>query len=130
MNDSMQKRNMGNNFGAYLRRLRQVRGLSLRDLERQTQIGRGRLSQLETGVNLPSLDLCRRLAPALGLPLVDLALAAGHQPSQLPSLQPYLRQAYGLEAADAADVARYIRDHYGPPTGPAPGEDELPEHNN
>lgn len=118
---------MAQPLGNYLRARRHELGLSLRDLEAASGIQRARLSQLETGQRPLSLATCKQLAPALGLRVADLALAAGQVAPDLPSLQPYLRQAYGLDARGAADVERYIQERYGALGLPAPGEDEQPE---
>ncbi len=102
-------------------------GLSLRDLERLAGVDRGNLSALESGRRQRlSPKMLARLAPVLRLSLADLNLATGYPVHDLPSIQPYLRAAYGLDESGAADVARYLHDRYGPSAAPRNGEDELP----
>lgn len=112
-------------LGDIVRRRRTDLGLSLRDLERLTGIHRGPLSEVENGQRVLSGERLRRLADALELPLTELRIAAGLL--ELPPLQPYLRAAYGLDAAGAADVARYLEERYGAAGLPDDGEDEEPD---
>ena len=103
-------------------------GLSLRDLERLSGVSRGNLSTLESGRRRRlTPELLARLASALELSLADLFLAAGYPVGDLPTIQPYLRRAYGLDEIGAADVARYLHERYGSGEAPGHGEDELPE---
>ncbi len=119
---------MQREIGRLIRERRYELGLSLRDLETRSGISRGRLSGYESGPKRPSLAALERLASVLQLPLADLAAAAGYPQVGLPSIRPYLRQAYGLDESGAADVERYLHSRYGPSSGPQPGEDELPDH--
>jgi hypothetical protein len=69
----------------------------------------------------------------LGLSLADVYARAGYAaPSDLPALTPYLRTKYGQLPESATDAiatyaARLAKRHGVDLTGPAPGEDELPE---
>lgn len=112
-------------FGEWLRAFRISRGLSMRDLEARSGIQSGTLSRLEKGQFRPKPDNVQRLARALQVPHADLMVAAGYPAQQLPMLRPYLRAAFGMQEADAADVERYIQRKYGASTGPRDGEDEL-----
>lgn len=55
-----------------LRRLRKQKGLTLADLGAQTGYTPSYLSQLERGLKRPSLDALRRIADALGAPVISL----------------------------------------------------------
>lgn len=63
-------------FGGYLRKLREERGWSLRDVEAMTggKVSNAALSQLETGkVAAPSFITVHRLASVFGVSLESLA---------------------------------------------------------
>jgi len=55
--------------GARLRELREAGGVSLGDLAAQAGIGKGTLSELETGRRNPTLDTLFAVTTALGVPL-------------------------------------------------------------
>jgi transcriptional regulator with XRE-family HTH domain len=56
----------------YLRAWREHHGLSLRDVEERTGLGRGHLSDWENGKALPSLTSLERLAAGLGVSIPAL----------------------------------------------------------
>ncbi|MEP9361792.1 helix-turn-helix domain-containing protein [Nocardioides sp. CN2-186] len=58
--------------GARIRALRTERGLSLSALAAEAGIGKGSLSELETGRRNPTLDTLYALAGPLGVPLASL----------------------------------------------------------
>ncbi|WP_408896393.1 helix-turn-helix domain-containing protein [Nocardioides sp. R1-1] len=58
--------------GARIRALREARGLSLSALAAQAGIGKGSLSELETGRRNPTLDTLYAVATPLGVPLAAL----------------------------------------------------------
>ena len=58
--------------GARIRALRTERGLSLSSLASEAGIGKGSLSELETGRRNPTLDTLYALAGPLGVPLASL----------------------------------------------------------
>lgn len=62
----------GAGVGARIRALREARGLSLSALAAQAGIGKGSLSELETGRRNPTLDTLYAVATPLGLPLAAL----------------------------------------------------------
>jgi hypothetical protein len=91
--------------------------------------------RLEQGaIDAPAPDKLSRIADALGLSLADVfALADYSVPSELPSFQPYLRTKYRRLPTSAVQelekaFTRIARRHGLDLQGPAPGEDELPEH--
>ncbi|MBF6062788.1 helix-turn-helix transcriptional regulator [Nocardia terpenica] len=55
--------------GARLRALRESRGVSLSELARLSAVGKGTLSELETGRRNPTLETLYALTTALGVPL-------------------------------------------------------------
>jgi transcriptional regulator with XRE-family HTH domain len=59
-------------FADRLRFLRELRGLSLRELGRRTSLSASYLSQLEQGNASPTLETMRRLADGLGVELPSL----------------------------------------------------------
>ncbi|GAA1530781.1 helix-turn-helix domain-containing protein [Nocardioides humi] len=62
----------GAGVGARIRALREARGLSLSALAAQAGIGKGSLSELETGRRNPTLDTLYAVAAPLGVPLAAL----------------------------------------------------------
>lgn len=55
--------------GARLRELRAARGMSLSELARRAEVGKGTLSELEAGRRNPTLETLYALTTALGVPL-------------------------------------------------------------
>lgn len=65
---------MGKKFGEYLKKLREDRNMTLRDVEEQAKISNAYLSQVETGVrSAPTMKILSRLAEAYGVPVSLLA---------------------------------------------------------
>lgn len=58
--------------GRRIRQLRQARGLSLRQFAASVGLSAAMISQVERGINDPSLDTVRRIAGYLGVPVFDL----------------------------------------------------------
>lgn len=116
-------------FGEILRQLRISRGLSLNDLAYETALHKGMLSKLENDKQLPSAEVIGALSSVLQVPLADLYRAAGLEAFQpLPSLRPYLRQAYNVSDEIAENVEAYLRQQGAADlSGPTDGEDELLE---
>lgn len=61
-----------------LRTLREERGLTLRQLEEKTGIGKDALSEIERGNRRPRAETLRRLAEALGVGQKELLREAAH----------------------------------------------------
>ena len=56
-----------------IRRLRETKGLTQRDLADKAKVTGAYVAQLETGAKRnPSLDVLKRLARALGVPVAEL----------------------------------------------------------
>ncbi len=62
----------GAQVGARIRRLRSERGISLTELARQAGLGKGTLSELETGQRNPTLETLYALTAPLGIGLATL----------------------------------------------------------
>ncbi|MGY0489620.1 helix-turn-helix domain-containing protein [Streptomyces sp. WG-D5] len=60
---------LGDEVGRRLKRLREDDGLSLSELARRSGVGKGTLSELETGRRNPTLETLYALTTALGRPL-------------------------------------------------------------
>jgi len=66
-------------FGAYLRRLRERAGKSLRDVQREMGTSPAYLAAIEKGLrNPPQPDYLQRLARCYRVPSLDLMRRAGH----------------------------------------------------
>jgi transcriptional regulator with XRE-family HTH domain len=123
-----------NQFGEYIKRLREERQLSLRGLAGKAGINSGALSRLEGGKRpTPKPDTLKVLAAALNVPLADLFAMAGYVvPYDLPSVSPYLRARYGhLPEGALTEIDDYLKrliDEHGlDPGGPRDLEDETSE---
>lgn len=60
---------LNEDVGRRLRALRRARDLSLSELARRSRVGKGTLSELESGTRNPTLETLYALTTALGLPL-------------------------------------------------------------
>ena len=65
-------------IGQYLRELRQVAGLSLREASRRSGVSDPYLSQVERSLRMPGPNILKRLAPAYGASVRDLMERAGY----------------------------------------------------
>jgi transcriptional regulator with XRE-family HTH domain len=66
-------------FGAYLRRIRKSRGLSLKQVETSAGVSNAYISQIETGRRKPPHpDILRRLARVYEVSVQDLMVKAGY----------------------------------------------------
>lgn len=67
------------NIGAYLKSLRDIKGISLREVERKAGVSNAVLSQIESGqVKQPSPGTLFKLAGIYGVPYEDLMQRAGY----------------------------------------------------
>ena len=66
------------NFGDYIRRLRNEKGTSINELVIISGISKGYISQIENNKFSPSLDIVRKLSNALEIDFYELAHLAGH----------------------------------------------------
>lgn len=117
-------------FGEYLKGLRQSKGLGIRELARRAELDAGGITRIEQGGRIPTLDTLKALATALEVPPSDLFTMAGYViPSDLPSMSTYLRTRYDLSDDAIASVDEYVQKLIAEkgldPDGPAPREDET-----
>lgn len=89
--------------GQRLRALRVDRGLSLSELARRSGVGKGTLSELETGQRNPTLDTLFALTSALRLPL-SAALPTG--PAAPPDASGTAVHAWLVDQQPGLDVYR------------------------
>src|SRR5690242_12862837 len=68
-------------IGARLRELREAKGLSQGDIERQSGLLRCYISRIEHGHTVPSLETLERFAAALDIPLYRLFCAGEDAPA-------------------------------------------------
>lgn len=129
------KKTNAQRLGDYLRKHREVQGLSQRRLAQASGINQSTVIRIERGdfVN-PTPDTVRALATTLDLPLSDVWRVAGYEVDpELPAPMPFLRAKYRDLPADqlealTKDVADVLKQHGIDPEGrPAAGEDEATE---
>ena len=89
--------------GRRLRALRTERGLSLSELARRAGLGKGTLSELETGQRNPTLDTLFAVTSALRLPLSAALPSGGAAP---PDAVGEAVSAWLVEQLPGADVYR------------------------
>lgn len=95
----------GAQVGARIRRLRTERGISLTDLARRAGLGKGTLSELETGQRNPTLETLYALTNPLGVGLASLLTSwrpAGH--AHGVSVQGEAAGAYLLDVLEDAET--------------------------
>ncbi|HEX3786126.1 MAG TPA: helix-turn-helix transcriptional regulator [Pseudonocardiaceae bacterium] len=120
-----------NQFGGYIRHLREQRQLSMRGLAKVAGVDSGALTRLESGKTTPTPGTIKALAIALDVPLADLFVRAGYTtPHDLPSMDAYLHTRYGHLPSDVLDsmndyCQRLISEHGFEPGGPSDHEDEI-----
>src|SRR5258708_30313310 len=93
-------------LGAFVKARRTAKGLSLNQAERSSGVALTYWSRLERGdLKTPSPRHLAAIARAIDVPLEELYGLAGYiLPEGLPSLKPYLRAKYGLDAAGIAEL--------------------------
>jgi HTH-type transcriptional regulator, competence development regulator len=107
---------MGNVLGEELRRLRIKKGVTLREVEKETDVSNAYVSQLENGkAEQPSPRVLHKLAEYYRVPYSRLMEAAGYiqpprngQPGGVGSLQAALMAADLTENEEKA-VAQFIQ---------------------
>ncbi|MDX2007112.1 MAG: helix-turn-helix transcriptional regulator [Meiothermus sp.] len=100
-------------LGLYLRSARTSKGLTLRDVERETGVSNAYLSQLEGGkIKQPSPAVLQRLTDFLEADFMEVMRLAGHpvpvvsQPSQ--TLQNLARRIGRVTPDEADKIAEYV----------------------
>lgn len=95
--------------GRRLRALRHQQDLSLSELSRRSRVGKGTLSELESGRRNPTLETLYALATALGRPLSALLGDPAQQPGSAPGWTEALPGVSG-SAVTAVLLERYEDD--------------------
>jgi HTH-type transcriptional regulator, competence development regulator len=91
---------MSQKLAEELRRIRGVRGVSLRDVENETEVSNAYLSQLETGkTSNPSPQVLHRLAGYYRVPYESLMEAAGYLEKEPASTRSSKKRVGALQAA-------------------------------
>ena len=88
-------------LGERIRGLRARRGMTRKILAQQSGVSERYLAQLETGHGNISIVLLRRIAQAMGLPLVDLSREGPEQPVELTLLIQFLARLSPAKLARA-----------------------------
>jgi transcriptional regulator with XRE-family HTH domain len=70
----------GNAFGVWLERQLRSRELTQSEFARRTEVRQGMVSNWITGKRIPDPGSCDRIADALGLPIDEVLIQAGHRP--------------------------------------------------
>ena len=102
-------------FGAYLKNLRDKRGLTLRDLEKISKVSNAYLSQLERGDRgIPTLKVLARLAEAYGATVEELVkvaqqTTAGKKTTPETDLQFVARGFKTLSSKDREDFMDFLK---------------------
>jgi transcriptional regulator with XRE-family HTH domain len=96
------------NLGQVLRDARKRRGLSLRDVERETGVSNGHISLIESGTVLrPSPNILNRLAALYGTSYSLLMELAGYEAPEIRAI-PGLDDVSDLSAAELEEVRRFV----------------------
>ena len=120
-------------FGNYVRTLRQEHGLSLRHVEAKAGVSSSYLSQIEHGRRRPpGPDILKRPAPVYDVPVRDLLKAAGYLEEAGSSLSeedevemafryvmndPRYKSGTRIKGKLTADVKRFVVEMYEKSTG-------------
>ena len=118
-------------FGEYLQQLCHDKKLGVRELARMSGLDAGGITRLEQGKTSPQPETLKSLGAALDVPFADLFAMAGYvTPTDLPSMNIYLRAHYGplpKETLISIDeyIQQLIKNRGLDPNGPAPFEDEA-----
>ncbi len=103
-------------FGVYLKELRFLAGLSLRDVEKATgsTVSNAYISQLESGkIETPSPHVLDKLATVYGVPHREMMEAAGYikradgEKTGVPSAIPFLRKQ-DLTREEREETIRFL----------------------
>ncbi len=106
------------NFSVLLSNARKLKGVSLRDVAKETGISNAYISQLETGaIDEPSPHKLRKLADYYGLSYTQLMEAAGYLNCAIPQhttrdlLQTMVLDGQNLTVEEAIAVASYLAEY-------------------
>ena len=104
-------------FGAQVRRLRQARGMTQRELGNAAYLTVDHIGKIERGSTSPKIETLGRLAAGLQVPIGHLFSPHGDAPkAELPDplveLVDYLRQHTPEDAAFALTILRKVFDYH------------------
>jgi transcriptional regulator with XRE-family HTH domain len=104
---------MNETLGKYLKRIRRERGLTLRAVERKTEISNAYLSQIENGkITKPSPSILYKLANHYGIPYEDLMKLSGYPvvPAEKAiSTRPSLQRITKEEEKELLEYLEFLR---------------------
>jgi len=97
-------------FGAYLKQMREDKGLSINQLAQAAEISGSQISRIENGLRgIPKPQTLRKIADALGVPYEELMSKAGYLDSEL-SLHEDLTVPDWATAKDKRDFKKMLED--------------------
>lgn len=98
-------------FGAYLKELRKSKSLSTHKLAELSGVSQSYISHVENGrkSNVPSTEILKKLARALGVSPFDLIEKAGHLPEISPIERERLSVNYNLQAQLEPQLERALQ---------------------
>ncbi|ANY74508.1 helix-turn-helix domain-containing protein [Paenibacillus sp. FSL W8-0919] len=101
---------MDHRFGAYLKQMREDKGLSINQLAQAAEISGSQISRIENGLRgIPKPQTLRKIADALGVPYEELMSKAGYLDSEL-SLHEDLTVPDWATAKDKRDFKKMLED--------------------
>lgn len=97
-------------LGKYLRKAREAKGLSLRELGQASGLDYSFIARLEKGeFASPGPEKLQKLSRALEIDIEDIYALAGYTvPEGLPAFAPYLRAKYDLPETAVGEIERYF----------------------
>ncbi|WP_160045704.1 helix-turn-helix domain-containing protein [Paenibacillus sp. USDA918EY] len=104
-------------FGNEMRRLRNEKNMTIRQLEEASKVSNSYISQIEKGEKLPSPEILRKLAPHLGVTHSELMFKAGH----IGIDEVNTNYAAAVQAQSVFDFFKILKEKYNV-------QDDLPEH--
>lgn len=94
---------MKNKLGNYIKGVRTSKNMSLRELAKRSGVSHSYLSQLENGkTNNPSIEVSRKIAKGLNVPLYEFQIRSG----QMPGYRPYSPIKDYINNADLYEILR------------------------
>ncbi|WP_189636076.1 MULTISPECIES: helix-turn-helix domain-containing protein [Paenibacillus] len=103
-------RSVDHRFGAYLKQMREDKGLSINQLAQAAEISGSQISRIENGLRgIPKPQTLRKIADALGVPYEELMSKAGYLDSEL-SLHEDLTVPDWATAKDKRDFKKMLED--------------------
>lgn len=91
-------------FGTYLKRLRNSRKLTVRQLDELSGVSHSYISQIEIGTREPKYDIIRKLSTALGVTHIGMMIKAGHVTEE---------EVLTMRRESGVDGSKDVRDTFG-----------------